>query len=82
MTGAATTLGAAPMLAAVLTVSSSRTRDDDASGDALEESCRAAGLEVVRELSGRRPRLRSSRSSSALRTTSTCGSSSRRAAPA
>jgi molybdenum cofactor synthesis domain-containing protein len=38
------------MLAAVLTVSSSRTRDDDASGDALERSCREAGLDVIREL--------------------------------
>ncbi len=37
------------MLAAVVTVSSSRGPDDDASGDALEERCRAAGLDVVRE---------------------------------
>ncbi|HYI37899.1 MAG TPA: MogA/MoaB family molybdenum cofactor biosynthesis protein [Thermoleophilaceae bacterium] len=37
-------------LAAVLTVSTSRAQADDASGDALEEHCRAAGLEVVRDL--------------------------------
>jgi molybdopterin adenylyltransferase len=40
------------MLAAVVTVSTSRGPDDDASGDALEEHCRAAGLEVVREFVG------------------------------
>ena len=40
------------MLAAVVTVSSSRGPGDDASGDALEERCRAAGLEVVREYVG------------------------------
>ena len=38
------------MIAAVVTVSSSRTAEDDASGDALAEACRAAGLQVVREL--------------------------------
>lgn len=38
------------MIAAVLTVSTSRAAADDASGDALEERCLAAGLEVVREL--------------------------------
>ena len=37
-------------VAAVLTVSSSRARTDDASGDALEACCREAGLEVIREL--------------------------------
>jgi molybdopterin adenylyltransferase len=37
-------------LVAVLTVSTSRAQADDASGDALEERCRAAGLEVVRDL--------------------------------
>ena len=40
------------MLAAVVTVSSSRGLDDDASGDALEAHCRAAGLDVVREIVG------------------------------
>jgi molybdenum cofactor synthesis domain-containing protein len=40
------------MLAAVVTVSSSRGPDDDASGDALAERCRAAGLDVVREYVG------------------------------
>ena len=40
------------MLAAVVTVSSSRGPGDDASGDALEERCRAAGLDVVREYVG------------------------------
>jgi molybdopterin adenylyltransferase len=38
------------MLAAVITVSSTRSEDDDASGDALANRCREAGLEVVREL--------------------------------
>jgi molybdopterin adenylyltransferase len=38
------------MLAAVITVSSSRSEDDDASGDALANRCREAGLEVVREV--------------------------------
>lgn len=37
-------------LAAVLTVSTSRAIADDASGDALEECCRGAGLDVIREL--------------------------------
>lgn len=37
-------------LAAVLTVSTSRAQADDASGDALEERCRAAGMEVIRDL--------------------------------
>jgi molybdopterin adenylyltransferase len=37
------------MLAAVVTVSTTRGPGDDASGDALEEHCRAAGLDVVRE---------------------------------
>lgn len=37
------------MLAAVVTVSTTRGPGDDASGDALEERCRAAGLDVVRE---------------------------------
>lgn len=37
-------------LAAVLTVSTSRAQADDASGYALEEACRAAGLDVVRDL--------------------------------
>ncbi len=37
-------------LAAVLTVSTSRASADDSSGDALEQRCRAAGLEVVRDL--------------------------------
>lgn len=37
-------------VAAVLTVSSSRARADDASGDELERVCREAGLEVVRGL--------------------------------
>lgn len=36
------------MKAAVITVSSSRALEDDASGDALEERCTAAGLEVSR----------------------------------
>jgi molybdopterin adenylyltransferase len=40
------------MLAAVVTVSTTRGPGDDASGDALEEHCRAAGLEVVREYVG------------------------------
>ncbi len=40
----------AEALAAVLTVSTSRAQRDDASGDALEAACRAAGLDVVREL--------------------------------
>jgi molybdenum cofactor synthesis domain-containing protein len=37
-------------LAAVLTISTSRAQADDSSGDALEQVCRAAGLEVVRGL--------------------------------
>jgi molybdopterin adenylyltransferase len=40
------------MLAAVVTVSTTRGPGDDASGDALEEHCRAAGLDVVREYVG------------------------------
>ncbi len=40
------------MLAAVVTVSTTRGPGDDASGDALEERCRAAGLDVVREYVG------------------------------
>jgi molybdopterin adenylyltransferase len=40
------------MLAAVVTVSTSRGPGDDASGDALEERCRAAGLDVIREFVG------------------------------
>lgn len=37
-------------LAAVLTVSTSRALANDASGDALAERCRTAGLDVVRDL--------------------------------
>ena len=40
----------ADALAAVLTVSTSRAHADDASGDALENACREAGLEVIRDL--------------------------------
>jgi len=37
-------------LAAVLTVSTSRAAAEDTSGDALEDCCRAAGLDVIRGL--------------------------------
>lgn len=38
------------MIAAVITVSTSRALAEDASGDALEERCAASGLEVTRSV--------------------------------